>query len=219
MPAMLTGNYPAEARAPSWTAYPDNLFTLLDGSYDLKVYETISQLCPPSQCLSSAGNLDQSGLRAVVGDSARVLKELLQPHDAAFDPAFFVDQTQPRQQQALRSEQAAAAQFRWKRIGFNQPARFNDFLAGLKDTDRSTLHFLHLLLPHQPWRYLPSGAEYNYETFGRAFESDRVPALAARAGPPAAPAAGGLHRLAGRAGGRQAQGGGPVGQVAGRDGR
>ena len=112
MPAMLTGNYPAEARAPSWTAYPDNLFTLLDGSYDLKVYETISQLCPPSQYLSSAGNLDQSGLRAVVGDSARVLKELLQPHDAAFDPAFFVDQTQPRQQQALRSEQAAAAQFR-----------------------------------------------------------------------------------------------------------
>jgi hypothetical protein len=176
MPAMLTGNYPAEARAPSWTAYPDNLFTLLDGSYDLKVYETISQLCPPSQCLSSAGNLDQSGLRAVVGDSARVLKELLQPHDAAFDPAFFVDQTQPRQQQALRSEQAAAAQFRWKRIGFNQPARFNDFLAGLKDTDRPTMHFLHVLLPHAPWRYLPSGAEYNYETFGRAFESDRVPA-------------------------------------------
>jgi Sulfatase len=171
LPAMLTGNYPAEARAPSWTEYPDNLFTLLGSSYGLKVYETISQLCPPRQCPSSAGNLDQSGLRAVVGDSARVFKELLQPYDTAFDPAFFVDQTQP----APRPEQAAAAQFRWKRIGFNQPARFNDFLAGLEGSDRPTLHFLHLLLPHQPWRYLPSGTEYNDETFGRAFESDRVP--------------------------------------------
>jgi Sulfatase len=176
LPAMLTGNYPAEARAPSWTAYPDNLFTLLGRSYDLRVYETISQLCPPRQCPSSAGNLDQSGLRAVVGDSARVLKELLQPYDAAFDPAFFVDQAQPRQEQAPPSQQAAAAQFRFDQLRRNQPARFNDLLDGLRPSQRPTLHFLHLLLPHQPWRYLPSGAEYNYETFGRAFQSDRLPA-------------------------------------------
>src|SRR4029453_13387571 len=39
-----------------------------------------------------------------------------------------------------------------------------------------------------------------------------------RAGPPAAPAPGGLHRPAGRAGGGPAQGPGPVGQGPGRDG-
>jgi hypothetical protein len=210
LPAMLTGNYPAEARAPSFTEYPDNLFTLFGRYYDVRAYETISQLCPPSQCPPSAGNLDQVGLRAVVGDSAEVLGQILQPYDTAFDAAFFVDRTDP--------QVAAAAQFRWKRIGGNQPSRFNDFLDGLRPSRRPTLHFLHLLLPHQPWHYLPSGTQYNFQTFGRASDGGRTPAPTGRAGPPAAPAPGGLHRPAGRAGGGPAQGRGPVGQGAGRDG-
>jgi hypothetical protein len=176
LPAMLTGNYPAEARAPSYTEYPDNLFTLLSRHYDVKAYETISQLCPPRQCASFVGNPDDSGLRAVVGDSARVLQQILQPYDAAFDPALFVDQTQPREEPALKSKEAAAARFRFQQVGRNQPARFNDLLDGLRPSDRPGLHFLHLLLPHQPWRYLPSGAEYNFETFGGAFRGERLPA-------------------------------------------
>ena len=176
LPAMLTGNYPSEARAPSYTEYPDNLFTLLGRSYDVKAYETISQLCPPRHCASSTGNRNQSGLRAVAGDAARVLRDILHPYDAAFDPAFFVDQTQPREEPALRSKEDAAARFRFKQIGRNQPARFDDLLDGLRPSDRPTLHFLHLLLPHQPWRYLPSGNEYNFETFGGAFKSNRLPA-------------------------------------------
>ena len=175
LPAMLTGNYPAAARAPSWTAYPDNLFTLLGRHYDVRAYETISQLCPPRLCPSLTGNLEQTGLRGVVSDSVRVLRELLQLHDVAFDPSFFVDGTQA-QEAAQPSRQAAAAQFRFRRIGRNQPARFDDFVAGLRPSDRPTFHFLHLLLPHAPWRYLPSGTEYNFETFGRAFKSDRLPA-------------------------------------------
>ena len=176
LPAMLTGNYPDEARAPSYTEYPDNLFTLFGRSYDVRAYETISQLCPPRQCASSVGDGHQTGLRGIVGDSARVLRQLLQPYDAAFDPALFVDQPRSRHDPTPESEDAAAAQFRFKQAGRNQPGRFDDFLTGLGTGDRPTLHFLHLLLPHQPWRYLPSGAEYNFETFGGAFRSDRLPA-------------------------------------------
>ena len=69
------------------------MLTLFGRYYDLKVYETISQLCPPSRCRSTAGNLDRAGLRAVLGDSARVFKEIVSPYDAAVDPASFVDQT------------------------------------------------------------------------------------------------------------------------------
>jgi hypothetical protein len=87
LPSMLTGNYPDGARAPSYTEYPDNLFTLFGRYYDVTAHETISQLCPPRHCTPAAGNPQQSGLRGVVGDSARVLKQILQPYDAAFDPA------------------------------------------------------------------------------------------------------------------------------------
>jgi hypothetical protein len=167
LPAMLTGRYPDRTRAPSYTEYPDNLFSLFGRSYGVTAYETVSQLCPPRHCTPAAGNPQQSGLRGVAGDSARVLRQLLQPYDAAFDPALFVDQTRPREE---------PADFRFKQTGFNQPARFDDFLAGLEPGDRPALHFLHLLLPHQPWRYLPSGNEYNFRTFGGAFLSDRLPA-------------------------------------------
>ena len=34
-------------------------------------------------------------------------------------------------------------------------------------TGRPTFHFLHLLLPHQPWKWLPSGLEYNGATIGK----------------------------------------------------
>jgi hypothetical protein len=160
MPAMLTGRYPAKVKAPSYTEYPDNMLTLFGKYYDLKAYETISQLCPPSQCRSTAGNLDRSGLRAVLADSARVFKQIVQPYDTFFDPAFFV----------------AAVQFRFNRLELNQPPRFNDFLAGLEASDRPTMHFLHILLPHQPWRYLPSGVVYNFKTLGLGFKGDQTPA-------------------------------------------
>ena len=175
MPAMLTGNYPAKVKAPSYTEYPDNMLTLFGKFYDLKVYETISQLCPPSHCRSTAGNLDRVGLRAVLGDSARVFKEIVSPYDATVDPASFIDQT-AAEETASEEGKPLDPQFRFNQLRLNQPSRFNDFLGGLKDTSRPTMHFLHLLLPHAPWRYLPSGNEYNFKTFGRAFKSDQTPA-------------------------------------------
>ena len=176
LPAMLTGRYPAEAKAPTYTEYRDNLFTLFGRYYDVKAYETITQLCPPRQCPASAGNLDQVGLPTVIGDSARVFKRIVQPYDAAFDPGFFADQADPQRVSAQQAKNAVEVQSRWKRIGTNQPTRFQDFLKGLKASDVPTLHFLHLLLPHQPWRYLPSGTEYNFKTFGLSFKMDQTPA-------------------------------------------
>ncbi|HJU03287.1 MAG TPA: sulfatase-like hydrolase/transferase [Actinomycetes bacterium] len=175
MPAMLTGRYPAKVKAPSYTEYPDNMLTLFGKYYDLKAYETISQLCPPSKCRSTAGNLDRIGLKALVGDSARVLSEIVSPYDTAVDPATFIDQT-AAEESAPKDGKPLDPQFRFNQLRLNQPSRFNDFLAGLKASDRPTMHFLHILLPHAPWRYLPSGNEYNYKTFGRAFKSDQTPA-------------------------------------------
>ena len=34
------------------------------------------------------------------------------------------------------------------------------FIAGMKPRPSPTLHYLHLMLPHVPWKYLPSGQEY-----------------------------------------------------------
>jgi sulfatase-like protein len=169
MPAMLTGRYPAKVKAPSYTEYPDNMLTLFGRSYDLKAYETISQLCPPSRCPLSDGHLDQAGLGAVLAETARSYRKLISPYDAAEDPASFADQTDAEAGRALRPT------FRFDRMRLNQPSRFNDFLAGLEDSQRPTMHFLHLLLPHPPWRYQPSGTEYNDKSFAVAHKTEEAP--------------------------------------------
>jgi hypothetical protein len=169
MPAMLTGRYPSAAKAPSWTEYPDNLFTLFGRYYDLRVYETISQLCPPQRCRFSDGHLDQAGLGAVLAETARSYRKLISPYDAAEDPASFADQTDAEAGRPLRPT------FRFDRLRLNQPSRFNDFLDGLRASDRPTMHVLHLLLPHPPWRYLPSGTEYNDKSFAVAHKTEQAP--------------------------------------------
>jgi hypothetical protein len=74
MPAMLTGRYPFRDLAPIASRYPNNLFTLLGGSYgnDMRVFEGISQLCPPATCPTPAVPGGQGGFRRVARDSARV---------------------------------------------------------------------------------------------------------------------------------------------------
>jgi Sulfatase len=178
MPAILTGRYPQQVKAPSYTEYPDNLLTLFGKYYDLKVYETISQLCPSNRCPATAGNLNEMGLRAVLDDSAGVFKDIIWPHNVGANPAFFVDQTDHRDVSNLQVAEkgTAAAGFRFSLGGLNQPSRFNDFLSGLTDSNRPTMHFLHILLPHRPWRYLPSGNEYNFKTLGLEFQSEQTPA-------------------------------------------
>jgi hypothetical protein len=38
---------------------------------------------------------------------------------------------------------------------------FTSFLQMIQATGRPALHFIHLLLPHKPWRFLPSGQRYD----------------------------------------------------------
>jgi hypothetical protein len=176
MPAMLTGRYPSKIKAPIYYEYPDNLFTLFGQRYDLKVYETISQLCPPSLCEQTAagGGAEHTGLRGVLRESAKAYRDIVSPYDVAIDPGALAEQT-AAQDSAARGDQPLDPKFRFNQLRLNQPSRFNDFLDKLERTDTPTLHFLHILLPHAPWRYLPSRVEYNYKTFGRGFPSEKTP--------------------------------------------
>ncbi len=159
LPAMLTGRYPAEPFAPHYSQYPDNLFTALGGLYEIKAEESITRLCPPSRCDQPA--TPQQGLGVLVRESGKLLRQVSAPVDSPADP-------QDSYRELTRAEAGLDAaepvpddpKFRWDTLDDNQPARFTGFLAGLRPSSRPTLHFLHLLMPHSPWAYLPSGARY-----------------------------------------------------------
>ncbi|MFC0004080.1 sulfatase-like hydrolase/transferase [Micromonospora siamensis] len=159
LPAMLTGRFPAKSVAPHYSQYPDNLFTALGGLYDVRAEESITRLCPPSRC--EQPRTPEQGLGVLVRESGKLLRQVAAPVDSRIDP-----EESYRERTAAEAGLDAAEpipddpKFRFDSLDDNQPARFTSFLAGLRPSPRPTLHFLHLLMPHAPWVFLPSGARY-----------------------------------------------------------
>ncbi|MFG1842449.1 sulfatase-like hydrolase/transferase [Micromonospora sp. NPDC049175] len=160
LPAMLTGRYPAKPVAPHYTQYPDNIFTAFGGLYDIRAEESITRLCPPSRCDRPVA--PEQGLGVLARQTGRLLGQLAGPTESAVDPEdSYREQTRAEAGLDAAEPVPADPTFRWDSLDDNQPARFTSFLAGLRPTPRPTLHFLHLLMPHSPWAYLPSGARYD----------------------------------------------------------
>lgn len=149
VPAILTGRYPQAGTSPIAADHPESLFTLLGGSYQMNVTETISRMCPASVCEPTAGDTDV--WRGLLGDAVRVMRSRLSPSRAADDPVAGFAELE------ARNPDEDAEVFGDLDVG--QPERFAQLLDGLDDDARS-LHYLHLLLPHVPYRYLPSGTLY-----------------------------------------------------------
>ncbi|MEV4711375.1 sulfatase-like hydrolase/transferase [Micromonospora sp. NPDC049374] len=159
LPAMLTGRYPAEPFAPHYSHYPDNLFTAFGGLYDIRAEESITRLCPPSRCERPV--TPEQGIGVLVRETGELLRQVTAPHDSRIDPE---DSYRERTAEEAGIDAAEPVptdpKFRWDSLNVNQPARFTSFLNGLTPSARPTLHFLHLLMPHSPWAFLPSGARY-----------------------------------------------------------
>ncbi|MFI7576738.1 sulfatase-like hydrolase/transferase [Micromonospora sp. NPDC049497] len=160
LPAMLTGRYPADGVAPHYAQYPDNLFTAFGGLYDIHAEESITRLCPPSRCETPVS--PEQGLGVLVRETGTLLRRIAAPVDSRIDPAdSYRERTSAEAGMDAAEPVPADPTFRWDNLDDNQPARFTSFLAGLRPATRPALHFLHLLMPHSPWSYLPSGARYD----------------------------------------------------------
>ncbi|MFC4018791.1 sulfatase-like hydrolase/transferase [Micromonospora sp. GCM10011542] len=160
LPAMLTGRYPARSVAPHYSQHPDNLFTAFGGLYDVRAEESITRLCPPSRCEKPVS--PEQGLGVLVRETGRLLGQVAGPTPTRIDPEdSYREQTRAEAGLDAAEPVPADPKFRWDSLDDNQPARFTSFLAGLKPQPRPTLHFLHLLMPHSPWAFLPSGARYD----------------------------------------------------------
>jgi hypothetical protein len=164
VPSMLTGRYP-QRRAPSYHSYKDTLFTLLSADYAIEASETVSQLCPPTVCPRQAVERE-TGLLPILRESVTVTRSIFTPLKTDFNP---------EDQFVEHQGDIDPAQLKFSKPGqVNQPTRFTDFVASLRPSARPTLRFLHILLPHTPFRFLPSGATYG--GLGRSFyDEDPVP--------------------------------------------
>ena len=167
LPPLLTGQWPVGSPAPAAAQYPENLFSLLAPSHRLAAYETISALCPPTACDVAAPS-GPTGTRALLSDAVRVWAEVVAPRESRRDITQSLAEETAVERPAPADDEDV--DFGFAALEANQPARFNEFLADIDGEAPPTFWFLHLLMPHAPWRYLPSGLQYETRQFGKDSE-------------------------------------------------
>jgi Sulfatase len=159
VPSLLSGQLPTRGRAPLYTDWPTNVFTLLGGSYRMAVIETVTQLCPPEVCQTGDRTVrlrtpvEEEGLSGLASDSVDVVRQLVSLHAATriATDAFVEDVVSTPEPTEISGEANQVP---------NQPTRFRDFLDTMVEGEEPTFHFVHLILPHGPWRFFPDGTEY-----------------------------------------------------------
>lgn len=176
VPSILTGKYPELGRLPTVEDYPDNLFTLLGRSYELKVTESMTRLCPKEVCDTSATSetLFQR-INSVLTDLFIVYLHVLLPTDMTGGlPTIGENWKQFEASHSVLNEATkigADEKTEWVRKGdfFESMAKelpadrrhmFQQFIESIHHTQQPIFYFLHVGLPHRPWVYLPSGKEY-----------------------------------------------------------
>ena len=141
VPAMLTGQLPRQPLAPVNAEFPGNLFAVLSASHDVHAFESVTDLCPGDVCNTSAA--PRTPRRALGADVARLWVRRVWP--AKGNPV--------------------GDAFLLYRKGDDQPLRFQRFLESI-DGRGTPFHFIHLILPHAPWQFLPDGRRYPPEDLG-----------------------------------------------------
>ena len=131
VPSILTGRLPQNKQLPVVADHPENLFTLLGHSYETHAFEPVTRLCSASICPRPHPS---------VGKRLRDLGPRFKRSFALF----------------LTSKYHAEIHD-W----IDPRAQVSRFLASIKPGSGRQLYVLHVLLPHVPWHYLPSGLEYN----------------------------------------------------------
>ena len=156
VPAILTGQLPKKGALPVFADHRDNLFTFLGGSYRLDVVEALTHLCPPKLCKKKArttqqfdaGASDNTG--SLAADTGIVYLHLLLPNP-------YVSHVPPISNTwgNFGGDEQAETQAP-PYCGRNICRLASRFAAERKPA----LYFVHSLLPHVPWLYLPSGKRY-----------------------------------------------------------
>jgi hypothetical protein len=166
-PAILTGRLPQLGRLPIFADYPQNIFTLLGGTYDVEAVESVTHLCPPTLCRktrrrpsSEPGDepaLPEDQSASLASDTGIVYLHLLlpNPYEGRLPPIsdswgdFSGHREIGKTERRVSRRVEACAR------------NVCELTRRISASRKPTFYFVHSLLPHVPWLYLPSGRRYD----------------------------------------------------------
>ncbi len=148
VPSIVSGEFPKTMDLPIIDDHPQNLFTTLGRTYELKVIEGGERLLPKEAYRLKDRTEWSARIKSMILDLALLYAHMVIPKDvgaAGWLPP--VDQ--------------AWGNF-WGRSHdttgeTDRVLNFLSFVEAITPTEKPTLFYVHSLLPHDPWQYLPSG--------------------------------------------------------------
>jgi Sulfatase len=161
VPALLTGRLPEGFELPTLEDHPQNLFTLLGESFRMRVHEAVTYLCPTRYCPRDRQAL-KGRVESLAEDVRIAYLHLVLPDSLQGGLPEIGDRWGDlNRERLLAAEDVPDLQAAVHDRSQDHEARVMDFLQDMSPhaTDRR-LHFLHLVLPHSPWQFLPTGHHY-----------------------------------------------------------
>ncbi len=153
IPSILTGRHPERDLAPNATAHPVNLFTLLAPGYEIVAFQHLIRLCPESICHDREAR--RLNLTAAVRDVFVVYDHIVVPLRLREK----LPQIEGRWSK-FSEDPAAPTEAQGAPFGRKAKPHFETFLAAIDASARGKFFFLHSLLPHIPYVFLPDGRSY-----------------------------------------------------------
>lgn len=209
VPAILTGIRPERGQGPTFSNHPNSIFTLLGGDYRMNVVESATHLCPEAVCEGAAPTeapveTSDEEPASLYSDVGVVYLHLIAPPRLAetLPPIteqwmnFGRDEDEAKKllEQALEegregSEEETPTTRREdddRRYRGRHLRQYDRFVGSIRAANAPSLNLMHVMAPHGPWSYFPSGSQSSLggsPAPGRDLETDRwvVPALALQA--------------------------------------
>ena len=149
VPAILSGRYPTTPNdVPTLQYYPVNLFTALAPHYETFASFRFKTLCPPHACHDAGAAADTVG--SLLSDLGLVWLHIVLPETVTETlPPVTEDWAQFGRDDSTRSGE----------IQDGREGLFETFVSSI-DGRAGRVHFIHSMLPHMAFEYVPSGRRY-----------------------------------------------------------
>ena len=155
VPVILSGRYvPSDKAVPSLRHYPVNLFTSLVSHYRIFASMRFQRLCPSGACEQNAAIPDDT-VRLLLSDLSLVWLHIVLPENLTEELPPVVGEW---------AEFGQAREAPRPGIKRGREGWFAEFLSAI-DRQPARMHVIHLVLPHMPFEYVPSGRRYGAPDF------------------------------------------------------
>ena len=168
VPALTTGRMPKQGQLPTASDHPQNLFTLFAGSHRIWSEETVTFLCPSAinRLLTEKGPA-KTPISAILADLAVVYSHVIvpPPFKSGLAPIDMGWRDFRREVKQPFEDKKDFQRNTRNMVGdSNRREESVETFLGLMErpaeSGQPELQFLHVLLPHRPLGFLPTGQRY-----------------------------------------------------------